>query len=98
MSYSTSAIRMRRFVQGGCTYSPSAPLTTKHTDNSSGYDHNQTIGNGDQKVATYKPGLAKLLAARNVDNATNTNNNYVYFAISRFMQKRFGVYPPYPRI
>jgi hypothetical protein len=29
---------------------------------------------------------------------THTNHNYVYFAISRFMQKKFGVYPSYPQV
>ncbi|KAI4688293.1 uncharacterized protein J4E84_005224 [Alternaria hordeiaustralica] len=54
---------------------------------------------GDEKpVATYKSGRAKLLAARDVQSAAYTNENYVYFAVARYMQKTFGTYPPYPRM
>jgi glutaredoxin-related protein len=35
--------------QGGCAYSPSAPLTTKYTDNNSSYDHNQTMATAAKK-------------------------------------------------
>jgi len=49
-------------------------------------------------IPSYKTGLAKLLAARDVQSAAQNNDNYVYFAVSRYMQKKFGVYPPYPRM
>jgi len=49
-------------------------------------------------IPSYRSGLAKLLAARDVQSAAQNNDNYVYFAVARYMQKKFGVYPPYPRM
>ncbi|KAI4673165.1 uncharacterized protein J4E78_001672 [Alternaria triticimaculans] len=63
---------------------------------SRGHDTKQMIGG--KAIFTYKSGRAKLLAARDVQAAAETNDNYVYFAIARYMQKKFGVYPAYPRI
>ncbi|KAF1969769.1 hypothetical protein BU23DRAFT_601372 [Bimuria novae-zelandiae CBS 107.79] len=59
----------------------------------------QYIGpNGDEKIETYKAGRTKLLASKDVEKAARTNDNYAYFAISMWMQKNFGTYPPYLKI
>ncbi|KAF2728714.1 hypothetical protein EJ04DRAFT_528414 [Polyplosphaeria fusca] len=59
----------------------------------------QKIGpNGDESVLTYKAGRSKLLAAKDVSLAARTNDNYVYFAMSLWMQRNFGTYPPYPKM
>ena len=52
---------------------------------------------GGTTIETYTAGPSKLLGQRNDSAAASNNDNYVYFAISRFMQKKFGTYPPYPR-
>ena len=45
---------------------------------------------------TYQAGASKLLASGNPGLAFRTNDNYVYFVVSRWMQKNFGTYPAYP--
>jgi hypothetical protein len=55
----------------------------------------QIIGDG-EKVQTYKAGRTKLLARMKPEQAAYTNDNYAYFAMSRFMEKNFKEYPAYP--
>lgn len=57
-------------------------------------DHFQVMGGKLDK--SYRPGAAKLLARRNVTLAATNNDNYVFYAVARFMQKEFGKYPKYP--
>jgi len=45
---------------------------------------------------SYRPGAAKLLAKRNITLAATNNDNYAYYAASKFMQKRWKTYPKYP--
>ncbi|KAI1125564.1 hypothetical protein F5Y10DRAFT_294542 [Nemania abortiva] len=59
-------------------------------------DSKQTLGGGTEEVRTYKAGRAKLLARRNVMNASMTNDNYAYYVIARWMEKRTNLYPQYP--
>jgi hypothetical protein len=47
-------------------------------------------------MATYKPGLAKLLARIDPVSAAKTNDNFAYFATARFMEQTFKSYPQYP--
>ena len=47
-------------------------------------------------LTTYKAGLTKLLARRSPLKAANTNDNYAYSAMARFMEKTFKTYPEYP--
>jgi len=61
-----------------------------------GIDTWQYIGRFRER--TYKAGAAKLLAQKDPSRAANTNDNYAYFAMSRFMEKTFGTYPPFPRV
>ncbi|KAL9114674.1 MAG: hypothetical protein Q9227_001352 [Pyrenula ochraceoflavens] len=53
---------------------------------------------GGTLLQTYKAGRAKLLASRDPQKAANTNDNYVYFAMSKWMEKKLGTYPQYPRV
>jgi hypothetical protein len=57
----------------------------------------QSIGDH-QSITTYKAGVSKLLAARSAAAAAKNNDNYVYFATARFMQKKWGSYPEYPKM
>lgn len=57
-------------------------------------DNPQQMGN--KRSKTYRPGAAKLLARRNVSLAATNNDNYAFYAASKFMQKRWGTYPKYP--
>lgn len=41
--------------------------------------------------------MSKLLANRHTQAAARNNENYVYFAISKQMEKEFGEYPIYPK-
>lgn len=67
----------------------------KNTDNPIlGIDTPQSSGK--DTYNTYYPGGAKLLAKRSVRSAAYTNDNYVYFALSKLMEKNFGQYPIYP--
>ncbi|KAI0455002.1 hypothetical protein F5B21DRAFT_219438 [Xylaria acuta] len=60
-------------------------------------DTPQNIGSdGKERVLTYKAGRSKLLARRNIDAASKTNDNYVYFVMSRWMEKQTNTYPQYP--
>jgi hypothetical protein len=64
-----------------------------------GVDTAQYIGpNNDERVLTYKAGRTKLLAAKDVEKAARTNDNYAYFAMSKWMEKNLGTYPPYPKM
>jgi hypothetical protein len=45
---------------------------------------------------TYRAGTARLLAKRNITLAATTNDNYAFYAATKFMEKTFGVYPKYP--
>lgn len=56
----------------------------------------QRLNNGKEKVRTYKAGRAKLLARRDVQSASMTNDNYAYWVMSRWMEKQTGTYPKYP--
>lgn len=47
-------------------------------------------------MKTYGPGQSKLLAKRSTKAAAYNNNNYVWFAVCRQMEKLFGEYPLYP--
>lgn len=51
---------------------------------------------GGERTKTYKAGASKLLARRDPGLAKRNNDNYVYFAASRWMQKNLGAYPAYP--
>ena len=64
------------------------------TDLYVGFDIAQKIGGVNYK--TLEPGPAKTLAQRNPFYAGRTNDNYVYYAVSRFMRKKFGQNPKYP--
>ena len=57
-------------------------------------DHWQVIGN--DLVPTYKTGRAKLLAQREVESAAWNNDNYAYYSMVKFMEKRWKKYPKYP--
>ena len=57
-------------------------------------DYYQVIGN--QQIKTYKTGRSKLLAQRNVQQASSNNDNYAYYAMAKFMEKRWKQYPKYP--
>ncbi|KAL9598124.1 MAG: hypothetical protein Q9219_004680 [cf. Caloplaca sp. 3 TL-2023] len=57
-------------------------------------DHPQKIGG--KNVLSYKTGRAKLLAQRNVEDASKNNDNYVYYSMAKFMEKRWKQYPKYP--
>ncbi|KAI0886464.1 uncharacterized protein GGS22DRAFT_157909 [Annulohypoxylon maeteangense] len=57
-------------------------------------DTKQIIGG--EWTSTYKSGAAKLLARKSPELAAKTNDNLVYFATARFMEKRWGVYPEFP--
>ena len=59
-------------------------------------DHYQIIGN--QRVRTYKTGRSKLLAQRNVEEASSNNDNFAYYAMAKFMEKRWKQYPKYPTV
>jgi hypothetical protein len=59
------------------------------------YRYQATLADG-KLVVTYKAGHSKLLASTNVTADAHTNDNYVYFAMSRYMEKPFGTYPMYP--
>jgi len=60
------------------------------------FDTSQVLGGEVQP--TYKAGRAKLLAQRDAEAAASTNDNYVYFAMSNWMQQNFGTYPIYPHV
>lgn len=51
-----------------------------------------------QSITTYKAGAAKILAARSAAAAAKNDDNYAYFATARFMQKKWGSYPEYPKM
>ncbi|KAI9847632.1 MAG: hypothetical protein M1837_002206 [Sclerophora amabilis] len=51
---------------------------------------------GDKPIKTYKSGRAKLLAQRDVLLAAQNNDNLVYYAMTKFMEKRYNQYPKYP--
>ncbi|KAI9749029.1 MAG: hypothetical protein M4579_007031 [Chaenotheca gracillima] len=57
-------------------------------------DHFQIIGN--KPVLSYKTGRTKLLAQRNVKQAAVNNDNYAYYSMVKFMEKRYKQYPKYP--
>lgn len=57
-------------------------------------DHWQDIGG--KLVPTYKTGRAKLLAQRDVEQAAWNNDNYAYYSMVKFMEKRWKEYPKYP--
>lgn len=57
-------------------------------------DHWQNFGNKLSKM--YRPGAAKYLARSNVTLAATNNDNYAFYAVSKFMQKRWKQYPKYP--
>lgn len=59
-------------------------------------DHYQIIGNKPAKV--YKTGRSKLLAQRNVKDASSNNDNFAYYAMAKFMEKRWKQYPKYPTV
>jgi hypothetical protein len=59
-------------------------------------DSFQRLDGGKEKVRTYKAGRAKLLAKRDVQQASMTNDNYAYWVMSRWMEKQTGTYPQYP--
>jgi hypothetical protein len=40
--------------------------------------------------------MAKLLANMDPLRASVNNDNYVSFAVAKYLEKRFGVYPKYP--
>lgn len=48
------------------------------------------------QIRAYKAGRSKLLAFRNPQAAARNNDNYVYYAMSQFMQETFDQYPEYP--
>ncbi|KAK8035576.1 hypothetical protein PG993_010571 [Apiospora rasikravindrae] len=57
----------------------------------------QDLDGGREMVWTYRAGLAKLLARRDVRAAAQTADNYVYYAMSRWMEvKDAAQYPPLP--
>ncbi|KAK8004486.1 transcriptional regulatory protein DEP1 [Apiospora arundinis] len=57
----------------------------------------QELDRGREMVWTYRAGLAKLLARRNVMAASQTVDNYVYYVMSRWIEvKNANEYPPYP--
>ncbi|KAK7966290.1 uncharacterized protein PG986_000567 [Apiospora aurea] len=57
----------------------------------------QDLDGGRQLVWTYRAGLAKLLARRDVGAAARTADSYVYFAMARWMEvKHAAQYPAYP--
>jgi hypothetical protein len=60
------------------------------------YRVNVRLNNGQETVSTYKAGRAKLLARRNVQNASMTNDKYAYWVMSRWMEKQTKIYPQYP--
>tara|TARA_R110002003_G_scaffold6_5_gene291 strand:+ start:4380 stop:5198 length:819 start_codon:yes stop_codon:yes gene_type:complete len=64
---------------------------------SKGFDTWQAIHGGFQ-LRTYKSGLAKVLARKEPKAAASTNDNYVYFAMWRLVEKAFKQYPAYPRM
>jgi hypothetical protein len=88
--------------QSGCEYITAFlavyPSTPYQLITSLASDIYQIINKAEESVRTYKPGLAKLLAARNIEAAADTDDNYVYFGIARYVQKKLGVYPTFPRI
>lgn len=57
-------------------------------------DHKQDIGG--KLVRSYKTGRAKLLAHRDVQQAAWNNDNYAYYSMVKFMEKRWKKYPKYP--
>jgi hypothetical protein len=59
-------------------------------------DTYQYVNNGQERVPTYKAGRTKLLARRNVQAASMTNDNYAYWVMSRWMEKQTKIYPKYP--
>ncbi|KAI1404374.1 hypothetical protein F4819DRAFT_448117 [Hypoxylon fuscum] len=63
-----------------------------------GNDTKQYIGRAgeEEAIITYKAGPSKLLARRNIKEASINNDNYAYWAMSRWMEKKTGVYPQYP--
>ena len=57
-------------------------------------DHRESVKNG--SVLAYKTGRSKLLANRNIKEASRNTDNLVYYAMARFMEKRWKKYPKYP--
>lgn len=57
-------------------------------------DHWQEIGG--KLVPSYKSGRTKLLAQRNAEQAAWNNDNYAYYAMVKFMEKKWKKYPKYP--
>ncbi|KAL8885017.1 MAG: hypothetical protein Q9205_005625 [Flavoplaca limonia] len=57
-------------------------------------DHKQKIGGED--VLSYKTGRVKLLAQRDVAVASKNNDNYAYYSMAKFMEKRWKQYPKFP--
>lgn len=53
---------------------------------------------GNKPVRTYKTGRSKLLAQRNVKEASSNNDNFAYYAMAKFMEKRWKQYPKYPTV
>lgn len=79
-------------------YSTPLPhLRSDHALTAAGLDTFQTIGPKKEREKSYGAGMVKLLTRKSVKYSPNTNDNYVYFATARFMEKNFHLYPQYPR-
>jgi hypothetical protein len=45
---------------------------------------------------TYNSGRSKILVYRDFTATANTDDNYIYFTMARYIEKTFRTYPTYP--